>query len=126
MIRRPPRSSRTYTLFPYTTLFRSQLCGQREGHDDEQRPHPAPAEPDREPRAELIARDIGGGHRKAEQPQDMAADDHREPPRDIGREVEKFRVADRADQPEAAERDEEIGRAAGRERVCQYVWSPVV
>src|SRR3546814_5762894 len=25
MIRRPPRSTRTYTLFPYTTLFRS--CG---------------------------------------------------------------------------------------------------
>src|SRR3546814_20364537 len=23
MIRRPPRSTRTYTLFPYTTLFRS-------------------------------------------------------------------------------------------------------
>src|SRR3546814_895194 len=27
MIRRPPRSTRTATLFPYTTLFRSQLCG---------------------------------------------------------------------------------------------------
>src|SRR3546814_1599994 len=26
MIRRPPRSTRTYTLFPYTTLFRSVLC----------------------------------------------------------------------------------------------------
>src|SRR3546814_15603552 len=26
MIRRPPRSTRTDTLFPYTTLFRSQLC----------------------------------------------------------------------------------------------------
>src|SRR3546814_16863470 len=29
MIRRPPRSTRTYTLFPYTTLFRSlvqMLC----------------------------------------------------------------------------------------------------
>src|SRR3546814_3395454 len=25
MIRRPPRSTRTYTLFPYTTLFRSPL-----------------------------------------------------------------------------------------------------
>src|SRR3546814_6865478 len=24
MIRRPPRSTRTYTLYPYTTLFRSQ------------------------------------------------------------------------------------------------------
>src|SRR3546814_13977970 len=27
MIRRPPRSTRTDTLFPYTTLFRSPLCG---------------------------------------------------------------------------------------------------
>src|SRR3546814_9446401 len=25
MIRRPPRSTRTYTLFPYTTLFRSHI-----------------------------------------------------------------------------------------------------
>src|SRR3546814_17500019 len=25
MIRRPPRSTRTYTLFPYTTLFRSRI-----------------------------------------------------------------------------------------------------
>src|SRR3546814_18395371 len=34
MIRRPPRSTRTYTLFPYTTLFRSQVliarCGARD------------------------------------------------------------------------------------------------
>src|SRR3546814_16195194 len=27
MIRRPPRSTRTDTLFPYTTLFRSYICG---------------------------------------------------------------------------------------------------
>src|SRR3546814_5910814 len=26
MIRRPPRSTRTDTLFPYTTLFRSSVC----------------------------------------------------------------------------------------------------
>src|SRR3546814_12307189 len=38
MIRRPPRSTRTYTLFPYTTLCRSRLLaavtgrGSREGH----------------------------------------------------------------------------------------------
>src|SRR3546814_6090526 len=31
MIRRPPKSTRTDTLFPYTTLFRSQL-GQRLTH----------------------------------------------------------------------------------------------
>src|SRR3546814_12917811 len=29
MIRRPPRSTRTYTLFPYTTLFRSFLTSNR-------------------------------------------------------------------------------------------------
>src|SRR3546814_2941165 len=29
MIRRPPRSTRTDTLFPYTTLFRSALVGQK-------------------------------------------------------------------------------------------------
>src|SRR3546814_7623396 len=32
MIRRPPRSTRTDTLFPYTTLFRSDRCG-RDDHD---------------------------------------------------------------------------------------------
>src|SRR3546814_19024873 len=29
MIRRPPRSTRTDTLFPYTTLFRSHADGER-------------------------------------------------------------------------------------------------
>src|SRR3546814_18259304 len=29
MIRRPPRSTRTDTLFPYTTLFRSQFIGEQ-------------------------------------------------------------------------------------------------
>src|SRR3546814_17918690 len=29
MIRRPPRSTRTYTLFPYTTLFRSDAIVRR-------------------------------------------------------------------------------------------------
>src|SRR3546814_8944890 len=42
MIRRPPRSTRTDTLFPYTTLFRSRRQDHRESHchdedaDDEQ------------------------------------------------------------------------------------------
>src|SRR3546814_15338834 len=30
MIRRPPKSIRTYTLFPYTTLFRSFVVAQRD------------------------------------------------------------------------------------------------
>src|SRR3546814_4936827 len=32
MIRRPPRSTRTYTLFPYTTLFRSTADQRARGH----------------------------------------------------------------------------------------------
>src|SRR3546814_20445200 len=35
MIRRPPRSTRTYTLFPYTTLFRSLAGGAVELADRE-------------------------------------------------------------------------------------------
>src|SRR3546814_3550461 len=32
MIRRPPRSTRTDTLFPHTTLFRSYVCVMRRDH----------------------------------------------------------------------------------------------
>src|SRR3546814_1151390 len=38
MIRRPPRSTRTDTLFPYTTLFRSLFAAADE-NDDPARPH---------------------------------------------------------------------------------------
>src|SRR3546814_15417465 len=48
MIRRPPRSTRTDTLFPYTTLFRSRLSAQFfighavcVGHIDDDLPLPA-------------------------------------------------------------------------------------
>src|SRR3546814_15887932 len=40
MIRRPPRSTRTDTLFPYTTLFRSSAARPRSGAA--RRPPPAP------------------------------------------------------------------------------------
>src|SRR3546814_10723487 len=35
MIRRPPRSTRTDTLFPYTTLFRSARFGPVRGHSSD-------------------------------------------------------------------------------------------
>src|SRR3546814_12845008 len=38
MIRRPPRSTRTDTLFPYTTLFRSVDRGRRPRWPDRARP----------------------------------------------------------------------------------------
>src|SRR3546814_4080068 len=34
MIRRPPRSTRTDTLFPYTTLFRSPAFSRSAGHGE--------------------------------------------------------------------------------------------
>src|SRR3546814_9041233 len=40
IIRRPPRSTRTDTLFPYTTLFRSRRAAVLAGH-----PRPAPRRP---------------------------------------------------------------------------------
>src|SRR3546814_2069899 len=46
MIRRPPRSTRTYTLFPYTTLFRSDVddaAAPREGSSDERKRPQMPA-----------------------------------------------------------------------------------
>src|SRR3546814_2791450 len=54
MIRRPPRSTRTDTLFPYTTLFRSLLLcrtqprGRKDRHrgSDRARDHPPGAHPD--------------------------------------------------------------------------------
>src|SRR3546814_7912268 len=40
MIRRPPRSTRTDTLFPYTTLFRSGRSGAEERQSGNRRRHP--------------------------------------------------------------------------------------
>src|SRR3546814_8372028 len=40
MIRRPPRSTRTDTLFPYTTLFRSLETDEPEGAQQEGAEHP--------------------------------------------------------------------------------------
>src|SRR3546814_12178809 len=40
MIRRPPRSTRTYTPFPYTTLFRSREIPGRTARAFGKSPHP--------------------------------------------------------------------------------------
>src|SRR3546814_4278125 len=64
MIRRPPRSTRTDTLFPYTTLFRSRpaLCrAQRRGAGRRPARHLCAARPARRSRF-----DAGRGDRGAE------------------------------------------------------------
>src|SRR3546814_2487718 len=52
MKRRPPRSTRTDTIFPYTTLFRSQPQGDRVDRTRRQRPRHDPAQ--------AAARNAGG------------------------------------------------------------------
>src|SRR3546814_11672634 len=44
MIRLPPRSTRTDTLFPYTTLFRSRVRGGRGGRAGDEPFHPVGVE----------------------------------------------------------------------------------
>src|SRR3546814_5694284 len=51
MIRRPPRSTRTDTLFPYTTLFRSAGQQRQQRHRAELRP---PLQPQRDPRGQEV------------------------------------------------------------------------
>src|SRR3546814_13521775 len=109
MIRLPPRSTRTYTLVPYTTLFRSQRrIGSRAAL----------------PRIEL-ARDIGG----------MLRGDRREARRDtearraVARKTRRHALVPIAFQRElldarqlaAQQRPREIGRAALGERGCRCV-----
>src|SRR3546814_14462877 len=108
MIRRPPRSTRTDTLFPYTTLFRSQE------------------------RTAAIA-DIA--HRRikrvgAKLPTDRTSPGRTRlrgpPPRSVRR-AQDHRRAQKGNERDARSLlrstggDGEIGRASCRERVCQYV-----
>src|SRR3546814_18311442 len=112
MRRRPPRSTRTDTRFPYTTLFRSdgvdidaervrpQPVGiARDLHDDRQDRGPARGLGEL---AVLVA-SFDPGHAKAVR---RRADDAGDVDGDL-------LAADLGER--------EIGREAGRERVCQYV-----
>src|SRR3546814_16495632 len=78
MIRRPPRSTRTDTLFPYTTLFRSfreggRACrGVRQGNGGR---HAPPADRRRQGRADPRSRSEAGG--AAGRPPDVGNGDRR-------------------------------------------------
>src|SRR3546814_13478329 len=100
MLRRPPRSTRTDTLFPYTTLFRSieqrlQLAGQRVGPGGDV----AGAEADHEVAGLRQFHDHAGKLFRPRQRQHVAV---------------------------SAGAQGQIGRASCRERVCQYVEISVV
>src|SRR3546814_13360797 len=98
MIRRPPRSTRTDTLSPYTTLFRSHE--RRENYD-------------------ALSRLIGRNPSYIQQyikrgtPRKLSETDRRTLARYFG--VDEQLLGGPADTPS------QIGRASCRERVCQYV-----
>src|SRR3546814_14032811 len=102
MIRRPPRSKRTDTLFPYTTLFRSA------GGDE----------------AARVGGNALGSLRHREQG-DPAVGFRRDDAHigDMAVEDEAFLAVEAKAVAGArrGRRNPEIGRASCRERVCQYV-----
>src|SRR3546814_19242029 len=98
LIRRPPVSTRTDTLFPYTTLFRSHHGRVVEADDRELIGHNEPPfarDLQRRERHLVAARDDRGGRVRTIQ----------QLPGGRG----------------ARRKSEKIGRASCRERVCQYV-----
>src|SRR3546814_11022119 len=101
MIRRPPRSTRTDTLFPYTTLFRSLNARARGGF-------PSPCENFRASAVAATARELflEPGER-AERPRLLLAQHAGIAQGGCGAGCARERI--------------EIGRASCRERVCQYV-----
>src|SRR3546814_13303050 len=106
MIRRPPRSTRIDTLFPYTTLFRSARVGACATMSPSGRAHEHAFAGHAVEAGRLVA-----GTRAART-------------RDAGRDVHRhrhLRAVARRDQAAAASARREIGRASNRERVVKYV-----
>src|SRR3546814_20361002 len=98
MIRRPPRATRTDTLFPYTTLFRSgrvRVGDQKEilvGNDDQ--------------RVDMLLQLGDAGVRRSHTALALEGEG-------LGHDADG--------QDATVARRLEIGRASCRERVCQYV-----
>src|SRR3546814_13190688 len=114
MIRRPPRSTRTDTLFPYTTLFRSE---RRHDHVDAA----AVLEPRVGERRRLVdaAADlVADALRALEQMLFVAKLDRRDDQLALALDIGLIGAVDH-DVRNIGVR--QIGRASCRERVCQYV-----
>src|SRR3546814_17388096 len=109
MIRRPPRSTRTDTLFPYTTLFRSVLIG--EGSDLSIIEYTAEILRPASHRRHFLRQDCSPEWR-----QGIADAAH----------VQDQRKHEEKGSKERGKRLAPIGRASARERVCPYVLLTVV
>src|SRR3546814_16578416 len=106
MIRRPPRSTRTDTLFPYSTLFRSKV--------------PDIGDYDGVPVIELLV-SVGDRVEKDQGLVTLESDKATmEVPSSVAGVVKELRVK-LGDSVSEGDVIAEIGRASCRERVCQYV-----
>src|SRR3546814_15769656 len=117
MIRRPTRSTRTYTLVPYTTLFRSE-AQQTAGREP-------PALLCRDPVGAYPVEHVLQGAAEQERPEEGMADEPQPQSQAAGdgaRGIQRAGRLRRADAHGACpQHGRQIGRAACRERVCQYV-----
>src|SRR3546814_12799208 len=117
MIRRPPRSTRTDTLFPYTPLFRSRLL------DVERDPAAV------DDQVEGFAEGLGGDVVVAQRGDRGQAGELPAFERLLQRGVGFGHIGDVVGVVEAravaVERSFRIGRGERRERGCQYVWISV-
>src|SRR3546814_18660355 len=119
MIRRPPRATRTDTLFPYTTLFRSRDQKRFSGRVDRYLSYyPSTTTSMISPSVEFsLPRDwsltIGGSHGKDEYVENTRTHFLDSRPSTL--------TSDACYCNESQSYEVEIGRASCRERVCQYV-----
>src|SRR3546814_11322418 len=129
MIRRPPRSTRTATLFPYPTLFRSRIVeGRLHTQIAQQRVTDSAGGKVDAVRQQQVAAVGGEGHQH--HGDRLQARSHRHRP------VAAFQRGDRLLEGEGRRGAgaavgtfsplEKIGRASCRERVCPYVYISVV
>src|SRR3546814_14939727 len=106
MLRRHPRPTRTNTLFPYTTLFRSQA---------------AAADALAASEGDELAQVLGeAAEDRAGQEDDDGGLEHQLAAVEV-RELPVQRGADRGGEQVGGHHPRQIGRASCRERVCQYV-----
>src|SRR3546814_12470805 len=116
MIRRPPRSTRTDTLFPYTTLFRSAVDEKGRGSADARSLHVGAVtveDADGARRQHLCSGGLSVQSRRRCNLEEQAGVSRCAVSSPL-RLLPQTRLQNRLE-------DAQIGRASGRERGCQYV-----
>src|SRR3546814_13893755 len=116
MIRRPPRSTRTDTLFPYTTLFRSQVLSGILPRSQDRHFMADVLVPLGSPLVGKRLGDAGFTEARGLRVVDLVRRD-----RSLSRELHEVELQPGDRVVVRSHVGDKRGRASGRERVCQYV-----